>query len=114
MIAINLSATLTLPTAPEAATPVIATALVGNQGDGVTVALTGVSSSGQAGDVVFNKIAALTGVSASGAVGTVSVGERLVAITGSQAMGRVGSPGVFYWSLIDDNQSANWTLVPTE
>jgi hypothetical protein len=36
------------------------------------------------------------------------VGARLVAITGNQAMGAVGDFGVFYWSLIDDSENANW------
>jgi len=47
-------------------------------------------------------------VPATGNVGSVSMGARLVAITGNQAMGAVGDFGVFYWSLIDDSQNANW------
>jgi hypothetical protein len=47
-------------------------------------------------------------VSATGSAGSVSVGERLKAITGNQAMGRVGDFAVFYWSLIDDSENANW------
>jgi hypothetical protein len=31
-----------------------------------------------------------------------------VAITGCTALGSVGDLGVFYWSLIDDNEDANW------
>ena len=42
-----------------------------------------------------------------GAVGSVT-SQKLVAITGCQAMGAVGNVGVFYWSLIDDNETANW------
>jgi len=49
----------------------------------------------------------LTGVSARGSAGSV-VGQRLVEVTGNQAMGAVGSVGVFYWSLIDDSEDANW------
>ena len=56
----------------------------------------------------FNKIANLSGVVASGAVGSLGIGARLVAITGSQAMGQVGNLGVFYWSLIDDDEIADW------
>jgi hypothetical protein len=41
------------------------------------------------------------------------MGARLVAITGSQAMGNVGSFGVFYWSLIDTSENANWQLIDT-
>ena len=70
--------------------------------------MTGVSASGLIGDEVPVKALALTGVSAAGAVGTMSIGARLVAITGNQAMGNVGSFGVFYWSLIDDSENANW------
>jgi len=77
------------------------------------IALTGVSASGLIGDEVPVKALALTGVSAAGAVGTMSVGERLVAVTGSQAMGNVGSFGVFYWSLIDTSENANWQLIDT-
>jgi hypothetical protein len=29
-------------------------------------------------------------------------------LTGVQASGAVGTLGVFYWSLIDDSQNANW------
>jgi hypothetical protein len=102
-----------------------AAGLVGTPSVNVTVALTGVAGSGLVGDDVPVKSLALTGVSGSGAVGSVSIGERLVAITGNQAMGNIGNFGVFYWSLIDDNESANWqnidnvesagwTLIPTE
>jgi hypothetical protein len=42
-----------------------------------------------------------------------SVGARLIAITGSQAMGNIGSFGVFYWSLIDDSETANWQNIST-
>jgi len=49
--------------------------------------------------------------SASGAVGTVTLAERGAALTGNQATGRVGSFGVFYWSLIDDNSVTNWALI---
>ena len=80
----------------------------GTVGSNVTVALTGVAASGLVGNVVFTKTAALTGVAATASVGSVSMGERLVAVTGCQAMGRVGDMGVFYWSLIDDNENANW------
>ena len=53
-------------------------------------------------------VQAVTSVSAAGAAGSVSMGQRLVAITGCQAMGQVGNVGVFYWSLIDDSETANW------
>jgi hypothetical protein len=66
-----------------------------------------------AGDVAHTKTAILTGVAAFGAVGTISMGERLVAVTGCQAMGNIGNFGVFYWSLIDDAQNANWQGVDT-
>jgi hypothetical protein len=97
-----------------ALTGVVAQGLTGDESRNVTVALSGVSASGAPGNVIFNKIAALTGVAASGSVGSVSMGQRLVAVTGCQAMGNVGNFGVFYWSLIDDAQNANWTLVKTE
>jgi hypothetical protein len=79
-----------------------------------TVALTGVAGQGLIGYEDPDKAVAISGVSASGAAGNVAVGERLVAVTGCQAMGNVGNFGVFYWSLIDDAQNANWTLVNTE
>jgi hypothetical protein len=75
--------------------------------------LTGVSASGLVGEDVPVRSLALTGVSAAGAVGTMSIGARLVAITGSQAMGNVGNFGVFYWSLIDDTENANWQNINT-
>jgi hypothetical protein len=52
----------------------------------------------------------LTGVSAIGQAGTV-LGQRLIQITGNQAMGAVGDFAVFYWSLIDDSEAANWQNV---
>jgi hypothetical protein len=39
------------------------------------------------------------------------MGTRLVAITGCEAMGQVGTPNYFYWSIIDDNQTPNWQNV---
>jgi hypothetical protein len=42
-----------------------------------------------------------------------SMGARLVAITGSQAMGNVGSFGKFYWSLIDNSENADWQIINT-
>jgi hypothetical protein len=85
-----------------------ATGQVGTTGVDVTVELAGVGGTGEVGNVVRLIEQALTGVSASGAAGDISVGERLVAITGCEALGQVGSPGVFYWSLIDDAENANW------
>ena len=77
-----------------------------------TVALTGVSAAGVIGSEVPVKAIEISGVSATGAVGDV-VGQRLVAVTGSQAMGNVGSFGKFYWSLIDDSETANWQNITT-
>jgi len=37
-----------------------------------------------------------------------TVAERLIAITGCQAIGQVGDLGVHYWSLIDDSETSNW------
>jgi hypothetical protein len=55
--------------------------------------------------------ASISGNSLSGAVQSVSIGQRLVAITGSRAMGAVGDFGVLYWSIINDNQTPNWTSI---
>ena len=46
-------------------------------------------------------------------MGTMSMGQRLVAVTGSQAMGNIGNFGKFYWSLIDDSETANWQNITT-
>jgi hypothetical protein len=50
-------------------------------------------------------------VAAAGAAGTVSVAERVFGITGNQATGATGSFNVFFWSLIDDTETANWILI---
>lgn len=90
-----------------------AVGLVGNVGLDVTVDLTGVSASGDVGSLTASAVyeQAISGVSASGDVQSVSVGERLVAITGCPAMGNVGSIGAIYWSLINDSQTPNWTSI---
>jgi hypothetical protein len=55
-------------------------------GQNITVALTGVSGSGNAGSVTAQNAPALTGVSASGAVGSVTT-SRTIALTGVVASG---------------------------
>jgi hypothetical protein len=90
-----------------------AVGLVGDVGSNRTVALTGATSSGSLGTltatVVYER--AISGVSATGTVQSVSVGARLVAITGCPAMGKVGDVGYRYWSVIDDSQTPNWTNI---
>jgi hypothetical protein len=54
---------------------------------------------------------ALGGVGATGTVNTVTIGERLVAITGCPAMGQVGDIGLRFWSLIDNSEDANWSKI---
>jgi hypothetical protein len=36
------------------------------------------------------------------------MGNRTVALSGVSASGQLGAFGVFYWSLIDDSENANW------
>jgi hypothetical protein len=94
-------------------TGIDAVGLVGSVGFDVAVNLTGVLSSGDVGSVTSSAVyeQAISGVSASGDVQSVSVGERLVAITGCPAMGNVGNIGASYWSLINDSQTPNWTSI---
>jgi hypothetical protein len=40
-------------------------------------------------------------------------GDVTVAITGNQAVGAVGNFGFIYWSVINDNQTPNWTTITT-
>jgi hypothetical protein len=78
-----------------------------------TVALTGAASSASVGTMTGEAIyyASLSGNSLAGAVQSVSIGQRLVQITGSQAMGAVGNFGVLYWSVINDTQVPAWEVV---
>jgi hypothetical protein len=66
------------------------------------------AAAGEAGTVTGFKSFPVTGVEATGSVGTISMGNRTVALTGVSASGQLGSFGVFYWSLIDDSENANW------
>lgn len=75
--------------------------------------LTGTPASGLVGTVVNESAFALTGDAASGLVGSVAVGARLVALTGVNAAGSVGTPIAINWLLIDDDTNANWQLINT-
>jgi hypothetical protein len=112
----------------DAVPGVVATGSVGTVGVGPpTYLITGVSASGGVGTVSPTIEVGISGVSATGEVGaaglagvlgtgavqSVSVGDRLVAITGCPAMGVVGNIGYAYWKLIDDDQTPNWTGVTT-
>jgi len=69
-----------------------ATGSPGSVGVGArTVALTGVSATGQIGTESEAVTVSLTGTSATGEVGTVSRGETSIAIDGVQATGAVGT-----------------------
>ena len=93
----------------------------GNQANGAvgtvtvaerTIALTGVAAQGLLGTDVPVVLESVSGVSATGAVGSVGH-SKTVALSGVSANGLVGSFGVLYWSLIDDNQTANWQNINT-
>jgi hypothetical protein len=55
--------------------------------------------------------ASISGNSLRGAVQSVSIGQRLVAVTGCPAMGVLGNFEYEFWSLIVPNQTANWVIV---
>jgi hypothetical protein len=81
--------------------------------NGVEFALTGVSATGDVGNVT---IAITTDVAVSGVEGTAEVGDVSVdtssvafTVTGVQAQGFVGSP--FLWGEVSDNQGASWQNV---
>ena len=89
----------------------------------IVVALTGVQATGNIGTAAA---LAILGNEVNGAVGTVSVAERVIAISGVassgtiqaltstqilagvQAGGAVGNVIARYWKLIDDSQTPNW------
>ena len=74
-----------------------------------TVALTGNGLNAVVGETIY--AVSISGNSATGNVQSVLVGERLVQITGSQAMGVISNFGVLYWSVINDNQTPNWVVI---
>ena len=80
---------------------------VGTVGSNRTVALTGVMAHGLLGDEIPVVRDSISGVAARGAVGSVGL-SKTVALTGVSARGAVGGFNVLYWTLIDDNQTANW------
>jgi hypothetical protein len=73
-----------------------------------TVALTGVGATGEVGDVTETNNPTEDGVIAYGHAGNIQSTSRTVALRGVSARGSVGNVRVFYWSLIDDNQTPNW------
>jgi hypothetical protein len=75
----------------------------------ITVALTGNRLNAAVGETIY--AVSMSGNSATGNVQSVSIGQRLVQITGSQAMGAVSNFGVLYWSVINDNQTPNWVVI---
>jgi hypothetical protein len=85
----------------------------GDNGWGGTLALTGVTATGNVGTVTHSKDVAITGNAESGAVGSVSMGSRTVALTGVFASGAIGTMNKRYWSVIDDNQTPAWQQVVT-
>ena len=80
----------------------------------VSVALSGVEGFGLVEAESPDVTRVLTGVAATGAVETITMGQRLVAITGCQAMGQVGDIGLRFWSLIDTAEDAGWTNITTQ
>ena len=72
-------------------------------------AVTGLSATGQVGtvSVVTDQIFSVTGVSATGQLGNVSLStDQIILVVGVSGTGLVGTSLV--WSVIDDNQNANW------
>jgi hypothetical protein len=70
--------------------------------------LGGAPATGTVGTTAANITIALTGVGSSGAVGTVTMTSRGATLTGVASVAQVGTMGVIYWSLIDDSQTASW------
>jgi hypothetical protein len=68
---------------------------------------------GSVGTVSVGEISvALTGVSSSGQVNTMGV-PRSLSLTGNSARGNVGTPTAVYWKIIDDNQPTTWQNINT-
>jgi hypothetical protein len=89
-------------------TGIEASGLVGS----VDAPIGSVQANGEVGTVESGITVELSGVSSGASVGTVAVNQSK-ALTGNQAVGRVGSFGVFYWSLINDNSATNWQNIAT-
>jgi hypothetical protein len=83
---------------------------VGTLASNRTVALIGTASSASAGTMTGEAIyyASISGNSLTGNVQSISIGQRLVAVTGCPAMGVLGNFEGAYWSLIVPNQTPNW------
>jgi hypothetical protein len=78
-----------------------------------SVAIIGVPASAIPGTMTGEALyyAAITGTVSTGAVGSVTLGSRLVPITGNAASGNVGI--VWCWTPINDDQNPNWTPITT-
>jgi hypothetical protein len=68
-----------------------------------------VAAAGDTGIVIYG--APISQVVAIGSVGSIGMGPRTVALTSVTATGIAGSPGVFYWTTIDDSEIPNWQNV---
>ena len=86
---------------------------VGTPSSNITVALTGNASSAAVGTITGEPTysASIYGNSLEANVQSMSIGERLVQITGSRAMGALGQANSVYWRAIDTSQTPHWELV---
>lgn len=79
----------------------------------VIVPLNSNAAVGYVGTVsVGERTVALTGVSSSGQVNTMGV-PRSLGLTGNSARGNVGNVTAVYWKIIDDNQPTTWQNINT-
>ena len=66
---------------------------------------------GSVGTVVKEVSIALSGVSSAAAAGSVSIAERVLAVSGVIAYGSVGDVIAVYWKPIPDDQNPDWTNI---
>jgi hypothetical protein len=78
----------------------------------LSIAITGAASSGDLGTVGVGIAQVLTGVSAVGGKGSLGV-EMYIPIAGASASGTADDLGYYYWTLINANQTPNWTVITT-
>ena len=95
--------------------PVTGAGASGNAGsvaNTVSLSITGAASNGILGSVGPGIAQVLTGISAVGGKGSLGI-SMSIPLAGVSASGTAGNLGYYYWTLINDNQTPNWTVITT-
>ena len=84
----------------------------GSVANTISISVTGAESSGSLGSVGPGIAQVLTGISAVGGKGSLGV-EMYIPLAGVSASGTADDLGYYYWTLINANQTPNWTVITT-